>query len=527
MTMTQTEAAETWSGVSWPKSWGPAPRYATARTPERETFGPQIRRIAKLLGLKRLPMQEYVWDVALEVQSEEAGDPTPGHWAYDTVDLTLPRRGSKTVTFQPVVMHRAELIKRASIAMTAQTGNAAAKRWRDLANIIEDSYLGDRVRKRDSPGHERLTWLETKATLEPFSPKADANHGDDHDLVGADEIWKLTAEQGHALDQAVRPMMLTNNLQLWRFSTAGTTAAAYYNAMRRQGRETVKSGRNLGRFYLECSVPELVNGVKVEELSDEALLDVIVAHHPRSYDLPDLRRFLAEELETAQQPEGEGRDGFLRAYGNHTVLDVSRIPLVAAPVMARGLVPSAGIPVGSDIPVGLAFDLDPEKRRGAISAVWRDDAGVARSTVIKSGPGTTWVAGEAIGILERGLNLYPHIAVNDTTVTRDVADQIHSAGFELLKVNSIDYAGACNRWYDETTAVDAKRKPKPTFLHEGHPQYLESVNAAGWRDAGRGGGRVFAVRDEPIVELTSAALALWAFDHLPEPEYDPGPFKIR
>ena len=512
--------------MSWPTSWGPAPRYATRRTPERETFGPQVRAIAKLLGLKRLPVQEYIWDVALEVQSEAAGDPNPGEWAYDTCDLTLPRRGSKTVTFQPVVMHRAELIPRASIAMTAQTGKAATKRWLDLANVIEDSYMGDRVRKRESVGRERLTWVKSKSILEPFSPKDDANHGDEHDLIGADEVWKIDAGQGHSLDQAIRPMMLTNNLQFWRFSTAGTSASAYYNAMRRQGREAVKSGRNRGKFYIEFSVPEVVGGVKVEELSDEALVELIAAHHPRSYDL-DMVQFLRDELANAQEPEGEGRDGFLRAYGNHTVLDVSRIPLVPAPVMARGLKTSAGIPVGSDIPVGLAFDLDPDKRRGAISAVWRDEHGVARSTIIKSKPGTTWVASEAIGILERGLNLYPHIAVNDTTVTRDVADQIHTAGFELLKVNSIDYAGACNRWYDETTAVDEHRQPKPTLWHEGHPQYLESVAGAGWRDAGRGGGRVFAVRDEPIVELTSTALALWAFDHLPEPEYDPGTFKIR
>lgn len=522
----ETITAETPSTEHWPKSWGPAPRFATPRTPERETFGPQVRAIAKLLGLKRLPVQEYIWDVALEIQSEAAGDPSPGQWAYDTVDLTLPRRGSKTVTFQPVVMHRAELIQRASIAMSAQNGKAAAKRWRDLANIIEDSYMGDRVRKRDSPGHWRLTWLKSKSTLEPFSPKDDANHGDEHDLVGLDEVWKIDAAQGHGLDQALRPMMLTNNLQVWRFSTAGTTASAYYNAMRRQGREAVKSGRNLGRFYLEFSVPDVIGGVKVEELSDEALVDLVAEHHPRSFDLPDMRRFLAEELQTAQQPEGEGRDGFLRAYGNHTVRDVSKVPLVAAPVMARGLT-TLKIPQDPAVEVGLSFDLDPDMRRGTIHAAWRDEQGIARTTVVKTGDGTRWLAGELLGIWERRLNAFPHVAVNDTTVTRDVADQLAAAGVTLLKVNSIDYAGACNRWYEGTTAVDDRGKPSPTILHLGHPGLLQSVDAAGWRDAGRGGGRVFAVRDEPITELTSAALAVWAVDHLPEPEYDPGPFRIR
>lgn len=518
--MTALVMDEIQSTLSWPASWGPAPRFATPRTPERPTFGPQVRRIAHLMGLKRLRVQEYIWDVALEVQSEEAGDPAPGNWAYDTVDITLPRRGSKSVTVQPVVVHRAELIRRATIFMTAQNGKAASRRWLDLADTIEDSYLGDRVRKRVSVGSERLTWTDSKSVLEPFSPKEDATHGDEPDLVLADEIWKYDLLQGKQLDSAIRPTFLTNNAQFWRYSTAGTTASAYYNLSRKTGRKAVLQGRRLGRFYIEFSVPDVSGGVKVEDLDDEALIDLIVKHHPRS-DI-DMRAFLRDELTNSQDEDGDGRSDFLRAYGNHTIVDVSHEPLVSAPVMARGLVRDQ-IPEG--VRVGLAVDVDPEKRQASINAAWRDETGKALTTVIRCDVGTRWVAQDAAGIFERGLNEYPHVAVNDTTVTRDVMDQLMSAGVPILKLNMKEYSACCNRWYDETTAVDAKKAPDPTVLHNGDPHLLEAVADAGWRRAGD--GRAFGVRVEPITALTGTALALWAFDHLPEPEIPLGPFVIR
>lgn len=512
--------------MSWPTSWGPAPRFATARTPERETFGPQVGRIARLLGYEPLPWQQYVWDVALEVQSEAAGDPSPGEWAYDTVTFTAPRRSGKTTTLQPVVMHRAELIRRATLFLTAQSGKAAARRWQDLAAVIEDSYMGDRVRKRDSPGSWRLTWLKSKSVLEPFAPKDDSAHGDEPDLVLATEIWKYDAAQGAALDQAIRPTFLTNNAQFWRESTAGTSASAYYNGVRRVGRKATEEDRRLGTFYLEFSIPDEWDGTPVEQLPDAVLVDLVIAHHPRT-DI-DMRRFLVEELEQAQQPEGEGRAGFLRAYGNHSADRVERPAIVPAEVMASGLTTDQ-IPQG--VRVGLAFDLDPEGREGSIAAAWRGPDGRAIGTVIRCQPGTRWVAPDLVGITERGLNEFPLVGVNDTSVTRDTTDLLELAGIPMLKLNLKDYAACCTRWLNETTAVTddpetGSKRPTPTLLHQGNAAYLDAVEDVALVDAA-GGGRKFAVRERPITALTAVAKALWTYDHLPEPETEPAPFRIR
>ena len=508
-------AAPTRSSGSWLASWGPAPRYATGRTPERETFGPQIRGIARLLGLDRMAHQEYVWDVLLEVQSEAAGDPNPGEWAYSTADITMPRRSGKTTLLQPVTMHRAELLRRAYIVMTAQSGKAAGRRWLDLADVIADSYMGDRVRKRVSVGHECLTWVKSLSRFEPFAPTDDAGHGDEPDLVLATEIWKWSAEQGSALDQAIRPTFLTNNAQFIRESTAGTVESAYYNGIRRLGRKAVEEGRRLGRAYFEWSIPEEVDGVSVELLPDRELIELVIAHHPRS-DL-DMELFLSDELEAAQLPEGEGRAGFLRAYGNYVPAVVTKSALIPADVVLKAAT-SQQIPTGDQIPVGLAFDLDPDGRQAAIAAAWRGDDGRAIVDVIRVELGTRWVGPAVIGIRERGLNLFPHVTVNDTAVTRDAADALEAAGIPVHRVGSKDYAAAWTRWRDETTADD------PTALHHGTAALVDAIASAGTRLVG--GVRVPAADGEPIATLNAAFLALWSVDHLPEPEPDLGRFKI-
>lgn len=507
---------------SWNPSWGPAPRYATARTLERETFGPQIRRIARLLGLKPFAHQEYAWDVGLEVQSEAAGDPNPGAWAYDTVTMTMPRRSGKTVTLQPVTMHRAELIRRAYLVMTAQSGKAAVKRWRDLADVIEDSYMGDRVKKRISISHEELRWHKTQSVFEPFAPKDDANHGDEPDLILATEIWKWTAEQGAALEQAIRPTFLTNNAQFWRESTAGTDESAYYNGVRRLGRKAVEEGRTLGHAYFEWSIPEKVDGVPVEDLDDEQLLDLVVKHHPRS-DL-DMRRFLAEELERAQLPEGEGRLlGFLRPYGNFVAQNVGRQALIPASSLAAALTLDH-IPQGPKIPVGFAFDLDPDGRQGAVAAAWRGDDGRALVEVVRVNVGTRWVPSFVAGVWERQLNEIRHVTVNDTAVTRDAVDALTAAGVRVDGLAAKDYAAAWVRFHGEITLVDENGKRTPNVLHRGGAELITAVNEGGSRIVG--GVRVPAATGEPVAVLNAAFLALWSFDHLPEPEEDLGEFKI-
>ena len=61
------------------------PRFSTARNLLRSTYGPRVAQTARLLGLELMPWQQFVADVALEV------DPSTGRLAYREVVLTVPR----------------------------------------------------------------------------------------------------------------------------------------------------------------------------------------------------------------------------------------------------------------------------------------------------------------------------------------------------------------------------------------------------------------------------------------------------
>src|SRR5690606_39326101 len=66
------------------------PRWATPRSPDRPTLGPRVAEVAAQLGTPLMPWQQYVVDVALEL------DPETGQLAYREVVLTVPRDRKST-----------------------------------------------------------------------------------------------------------------------------------------------------------------------------------------------------------------------------------------------------------------------------------------------------------------------------------------------------------------------------------------------------------------------------------------------
>lgn len=498
----------------------PAPRFATKRNPLRKTYGPEIGKVAELLGLTRLEHQQYIWDVLGEVQSEEAGDPNPGWWAYRTATITMPRRSGKTTLLQPMTMHRAEITQNGRLVMTAQTRIAAVKRWGDLADVIMSSYVGSRVKRKSSVGGERLTWIRSGSTFEPQPPNATAGHGDEPDLALATEIWSWSALQGAEIEQAIFPTFLTNNGQFIRESTAGTNDSAYYNNVRAQGRAAVLADSQLGEAYFEWSVPETHKGKPVESLTDKTLIDLVISHHPRS-DI-DMRTFLEEELTRAQGPGGSGRADWLRAYGNHTQPMVNIDPIIPLESLLHAETDEL-IPEG--VPVSIGVDVDPLGREASVSVAYRTDSGTCLSEVVRTGPGTLWLPGFVAGMIERGTAEFLPVQVNDTGVTRDVADALDAAGFQVARVGTKDFAAAWNRWQTQIMHKDEEGTPTPLVRHVESRPLLEAVEKGGWRVVAQ--TRVpAAVDDAPISSLVSLFLAVWGADHIPEKEEELGAFQI-
>src|SRR5215217_7263151 len=102
------------------------PRWASPRSPDRQTLGPRVAEVADLLGTPLMPWQRHVADVALEL------DPETGLLAYREVILTVPRQSGKTTLLLAVMTHRAlGFGQRQRVLYTAQTRNDARKKWED------------------------------------------------------------------------------------------------------------------------------------------------------------------------------------------------------------------------------------------------------------------------------------------------------------------------------------------------------------------------------------------------------------
>lgn len=463
-----------------------------------------------------MPWQQYVVDVALEVQSVEAGDPSPGDWAFDHVVTTTPRQAGKTVLLRPVIVHRCGSIKRARVWMTAQSGRHARRRWMDATDIlVADKHLARKVKRKIGVSHEELRWLDTDSVLEPFAPNVDSLHGETPDAVMVDEFWAFDAEQAEQVQQAYRPGFLTKDAQDWLTSTAGTAESAWYNAERAEGRQAALDGVNRGTAFFEWSIPDEVDGEPVENLDDEALLQLVLENHPANG-----HTLRPASVASAQSKMSRGE--FLRAFGNHTDVTSGRPREIPLYLVSASLskVAHAGIPIENR--VGMAFEVDPERRESSVSITWRDQAKVAHSKILRCDRGTRWLTDEIVRLVEDG-NV-PQVAVNDAGPARDVADELERLGVALLRVSFSDFSAACTRWWDELTHVAADGTPAPTVQHSGHPRFIESTETVRKAKVRSGAAFVFRPDLEPVTPVIANVLSVWAFDHLPDDEL--GPFQI-
>lgn len=491
-----------------------APRWATPRTPERPSFGPVVGRISAAMGRPFMPHQQLVVDVGLEVQSEAAGDPSPGDWAYDDPGFTGPRRLGKTSIITPVTVHRAETIKRAVILMTAQKDSKARDRWMDATEDILGSELRDTVRRKVSHSFEEMRWIKTGSTFGPFAPKEDDTHGDTLHLVWVDEVWAFSAEQRRRVQAGYVPAFATTNGQAWKMSTQGTSRSEWLNSLTKAGRAAVKSGKRLGTAWFEWGLPDAPWGIPIEKLTDDQLVQACIDWHPAVCHRPGcpgprggkpcVHGFTVRPAaiwSAFVQMDGD-RSEMIRAYGNRTQEDLSQSWSVVSEATWVGQNDGNKIPAG--VPVSLGVSVDPDSGDAAVSAGWRDPSGAMHVELLRRDLGTRWAAPYVAGREEK--NQLASVAIANTGTSREVADALSTLlGDRLLRVSAADLSAACVRHQDE---LGARR-----WWHM-HSQ--EAYDAA--KDAAADVRRVWVKDSAPVSAVLSQTLAGWAHDHAPVPE---------
>jgi hypothetical protein len=357
-----------------PTDVGCRPRWATPRTPERPTFGPQVAHVARALGFELMPHQRLVLDVGLEVDDR-------GHFAYREICLTEPRQSGKTSMLLALATWRATVFARAHgaqrIAYSAQSGlDARRKLFEDWVPLLEGSEMAPLLRLvRRAQGGESLVF-SGGSRLAPLSSSASSGHGKVIDLALLDEAF---ADVDDRREVAMIPAMSTRrDGQLWITSTAGGPEALYLRRKVEAGRSAVERDVRDGRAYFEWSAPDDV------DLEDESSW--------WNY-MPALGRTISPEV-VRLDAQTMSPGAFARSYANQWVT-VTDSPLDLDAWRACQVVETE-----HSGEVHLSVDCPPERNSAVIVASsWND--GTPSLEVLARRPGIGWVVAAVVEHYQR------------------------------------------------------------------------------------------------------------------------------
>lgn len=200
----------------------PAPLFATPAS-DSASRGPQLQRVAELMGLDLFGWQRLVGDRALEQDDT-------GRYRYSSVGVSVGRQNGKTALLTARI--GLELLAGGHVAYTAQDRGGARLKFQEAVALLQPS-LGSRFAQlRLANGSECLT-MSNGGSLRVVTPSADGARGLSLDLVVIDEALAHPLE----LVGALGPTMATRpNSQLWLASNAGTSKSELLRHYRDLGR---------------------------------------------------------------------------------------------------------------------------------------------------------------------------------------------------------------------------------------------------------------------------------------------------
>lgn len=466
--------------------WVP-PRWATPRDPGRKTLGPAVGRTAAALARRLMPWQQYVADVGGEVDAD-------GLPVYSLCVVSVQRQSGKTTLDLAQSVQRCLARPRRKAWHTAQTGQDARKKWKELAEDVMASPLRDLVdgRPRSSNGAESLVFTNG-SNLRPHPPTRDALHGEQSDLNNIDEGWVFDDLQGADLMQAITPTQLTRpGAQTWVWSTRGDRSSTWFHGLI----DAIQAGAIPGAALFDWGIPYD---------ADPDDLQVIADHHPAFGHTVTMRSLEAARANFANDP-----GGWARAYGNVPTGNAQRvIPLTAWTDAATTDPLPGGRPA-----YGVATSADGGMT--AIAAAVLDADGIPWVEVIAHRPGRSWAVDAARSLADAGEG----VAIDRRGPAAPIADQLELAGVELLQLGAAGYPAACQDVFDRITHPD-----QPRIRLRSHEALDTAADVAGRRVISDGGWIWSRTRSTGDVStLEAATLAAWAV--LRNPPAEEAPFVV-
>ena len=476
------------------------PRFATRRNLDRPTIGGKTKAVAKLRGRPLIPWQQYVADVAGEI------DPATGQLYYGEVIITVQRQAGKTDLDQAHALATCLQGPGRRTWYTAQSGQHASDHFTGLANYWEEELGDENVLRRAtreprrSNGSQELRFLNG-STWRPFPPTANALHGKQGDKITVDEAWVHSQASGSAILAGLGPTLLTRRKaigqrpQVWKQSTEGTVESTWFNPQLDEHRArdfTRDDGMRVAFFDF---------GIPAD--ADPTDLNEIARWHPGYGHLFDMT-----ELEQMASMFAGAPGEFARAFGNRRTGSSERIFPIKDWEAAK--LPG-GLPPGT-VAVGAALGVDGLDAT-IVYAVRQGDRIVVE--IADHRPGTSWALPRLLEIKERAGDGVGGFAIDKYGPSASLADEAERAGLDLVPLSTGSVAaGASNllRWITEPLA-DGTR----AWRHVPHAALDNAAELATRRFVQDGAwtfGRRLSVGSISAIE--AANVATWAVDHLPE-----------
>ncbi len=450
-------------------------RYATPRRPDRLTYGPQVARVAAVLGKPLMPWQQQVADVALEV------DPDTGRLAYRRVHVSVPRRAGKSQLLLAMFLWRLDNWRQQRLWYTSVNGQSVSKLWRqDWSQQVATSKARDVFRFRASQGNEEFQHLKNASFVTAFAPRKESLHSQAGDVVVFDECWAFDPQTGADLLQAAGPLLMTRpEGQLWFVSAAGDATSEWWHGIVERGRLATDVDLGHGTCHFEWTAAD-----DDRARDDPALWEAThpaVGHTIRLEDLAD---------ERAATPEL-----FDRQYLN--IADMTANDGTNPLDSDRWLSQTVDAGDRTDT-MALAVDCTPELSFTSIVAAY-DSGRVVE--LVERGPGHRWA-------IDRLVSLYDRYPV--ATVALDAAGPA-GALIAPLEAAAVPVRAAAVREHAAASAQLAAAVATGDLFNVAAIE-LDDAALAGRRRTVGDGAWTWSRRDSDVdvSPLIAAALARWA-----------------
>lgn len=460
---------------------GAAPQYATARNPDRDTYGPEVVSVMRKLGFDPMPWQQHVLDVAFEHDDD-------GQLVYREVIELIPRQAGKTAKVLAVQVHRAtRMVKRLGpqrSIYTAQThGDAWEKMLEEHVPILEASRYAPFFKVSRKNGHEGINWPSTSSRHRIVAPTRKAGHGGSLDLVQIDEAFALTSDD---VEQGTKPTQITRRSpQYWVISAAGNERSTYLRNKLEVGREFARRGVDRGVAYFEWSA----DGLDVDPDDPK----VWARTHPAVGFTISTDAIAADHA--SMQPQE-----FRRAY--LAMWPQAGKPRIVSDVLWR----SCADPQSQVLdPVCFAIDVAPDRSMAAVAAAGRREDGALHVEVIRHDHDVDWVAEFVDGLLKR--HRKSTLALDTIGAAASLLPELQRRKIPHRLLNTSDAARSAGFLVDSVKAGRLK--------HLDQPELNVAVASAGTRKIGD--KWAWARGDTDITPLVASTLALWSLETSPEP----------